>query len=124
MKKILLIVSLISLFLITGVYAQQRDTVKHKESEQHRMNRFIRQRLTVDSVKAEKINAIQDKYKASMKQVMGNGSLSENQKHRAMDSLVSRKNTALSALLTPEQQAKFIPSTERAKNKPADKNKQ
>ena len=88
------------------------------------MNRFVRQRLNVDSVKAEKITQIQDSYKASLKQVFGNPGLTEEQRRRAVDSLIARKNATLSTLLTPDQQAKFIPSTERAKIKPAEKKKQ
>ncbi|RKR84507.1 hypothetical protein BDD43_4746 [Mucilaginibacter gracilis] len=114
MKKIFTILSLILLISVRG-YSQQRDTTKHKESEHHRMTRFIRQRLNVDSVKAAQIAAIQDSYKAGMKQVINNGSLNETQKHRAIDSLVIKKNNSLSAILTLEQQEKIIPSTERQK---------
>jgi len=123
MKKIIILLGVIQL---TSAIAngQQRDTTRHKESDHHRMNRFIRQRLNIDSVKAEQIAVIQDTYKASMKQLMSNGGLTENQKRHAMDSLVNRKNNSLSALLTPEQQAKFIPSTERAKSNATEKKKQ
>ncbi|RKR84181.1 hypothetical protein BDD43_4408 [Mucilaginibacter gracilis] len=114
MKKIFTILSLILLISVRG-YSQQIDTTKHKESDHHRMTRFISQRLNLDSVKAAQIVAIQDSYKAGMKQVISNGSLTETQKHRAIDSLVIKKNNSLSAILTPEQQEKIIPSTERQK---------
>jgi hypothetical protein len=114
MKKLLL--SSIVIILSVSSYAQQRDTtLRRKENDKQRMTRFIGQRLGVDSVKAKQIGAIQEEYKAGMGRLNTNTTLTETQRHQAVDSLMRRKNAKLSTLLTPEQQAKIIPSTERRK---------
>lgn len=119
MKKTLIILG-ISLLTTAMGYAQQRDTAKNKETDKHRMNRLIRQQLNVDSAKADQIDAIQAAYKTSLGRVFSSG-LSEDRKRRAMDSLARVKNTKLANILTPEQQMKFIPTTERKSIKPTGK---
>lgn len=120
MKKILALLSISILITVKG-YSQQRDTTRHKESDKHRMMRFIGQRLNVDSVKAKQVEVIQSNYKAGVARLMATGSLTEQQKRQGMDSLVKQKNTSLSLILTPEQQAKIIPSTEWRKDKQTEK---
>ncbi|PTQ92462.1 hypothetical protein C8P68_11262 [Mucilaginibacter yixingensis] len=115
MKKILALL-ILGIIFTNSSYSQQRDTTKHKESDNHRMNRFIRQRLGIDSIKAEQVDAIQATYKAGIARVASSG-LSEDQRRRAIDSLMRQKNARLAAILTLEQQAKIIPSTERSKEK-------
>jgi uncharacterized protein with von Willebrand factor type A (vWA) domain len=88
------------------------------------MTRFISQRLNVDSVKAAQIAAVQENYKASLKQLMSTDGLTEDQRHRGVDSLARIKNSAFLTLLTPEQQAKIIPGTERRMGSFPDKKKQ
>lgn len=113
MKTIYLAISLLSAVLISGAaHAQQ----KHNLQQNH--IRFIRKTLAVDSVKARAVALIQDNYKAGMKQVVADTSLSEESRRLRISELMAEKNRKLGQILSPAQLAKIVPTTEREKAPP------
>lgn len=72
-----------------------------------------RRTLGIDSVKAEQVLKVQTEYKAAMGGVVADTSLNDLGKRAAIDRLIGLKNAQLERLLTPLQQSKVIPTTER-----------
>ena len=81
---------------------------------------YYRQVLGVDSVKSEQVSQIQDAYKAGMKVVLDDKNLSQDVMREKIKGLMEEKNKKLMLLLTPDQQEKIIPGTERIKQEEAD----
>jgi len=108
-QKIAIFIALLALG--SGAAAQEKHPVQ--DSLRKRSVRFYAKKLKVDSAKAEKVNSIQDNYKASVKQVAGRTDLTDAQKRAAIDALIADKNHQLVQLLTREQQEAVIPPNER-----------
>ncbi|MDT3403738.1 hypothetical protein [Mucilaginibacter terrae] len=128
MKKLFIIV-LPLLLMITvkegyGQKSQQQDAQQlrkqqlRQDSSMRRQRQYYRQSLHVDSVKAQQVSQVQDEYKAGLNAVMADAGLNEEQKKQKIKTLMQEKNRKLKSMLTPEQQAKIIPSTERTPEKP------
>ena len=108
---------LISLFFasmlsVTTSFAQQQDSLKQKQIN------FFSRVLTVSQDTAKQVTTIMGTYKESVKKVIADASLTEEVKRVKIDGLIEEKNKKLELLLSPAQQAKIIPSTERKENKP------
>ena len=117
---------LIGIVMILGSlksYAQKVDTTKRKDDPHMHMHRHIRQRLNIDSAKAEQVNTVQEKYKMGITRAVSDRKLTDGQRRLAIDSLMREKNGKLGKMLTPEQQSKIIPSTEMKKETTSEKKK-
>ena len=111
MKKVLTI-SFLVFGLLTCVFsarAQQKNEAAAKQA----LKSFYRQSLQLDSAKAEQVALVQEQYKASMKAAMADSSLSEASRRSRYQQLMDNKNQQLRKLLSPVQQEKMIPSSER-----------
>ena len=97
---------------VSTSYAQQQDSLKQKQ-----INYFSRV-LNASRDTAKQVTTIMDTYKESAKKVIVDATLSEEAKRVKIDGLIDEKNKKLEMLLSPAQQAKIIPTTERTKNKP------
>ncbi|MCD0487345.1 hypothetical protein LPB86_03835 [Pedobacter sp. MC2016-14] len=99
-------------------YSQDKlsKSLKIKQSE------FYRSSLQVDSAKADKVGQIQASYKAGMNQAIADTSLNDAAKRARIKALMDAKNQQLRLLLSPAQQAKMIPTTEREQAVPAKTN--
>jgi len=116
--KLRIYLQVISIITITGFslsgYSQQKqDSLKQKRARQQHV--FYRQTLQIDSAKAQKVAQIQESYKAGMNQLMTDTSLSDEGRRARIKALMDIKNQQLRLLLSPAQQAKIIPTTEREK---------
>jgi hypothetical protein len=107
MKRIIMVIMLMTAISIGRSYGQQADSAK-----QHRVS-YVRSLLKTDTATARKVSDIQDQYKQSLKQVLNNGSLNDQQKHLMIDSLMDVKNRQLEDLLPEAQRNLLIPTTER-----------
>jgi hypothetical protein len=107
MKRIIAAILMLMAISISRSYGQQPDTVKRGRVG------YIRNLLKTDSATARKVSDIQDQYKQSLKQVLNNGTLNDQQKRKAMDSLMDVKNRTLEELLPEAQRNLIIPTTER-----------
>ena len=114
MKIYIFLISLLiaSILFVSTSYAQSQDSLKQKQIK------FFSRVLTVSQDTAKQIAAIMDTYKESVKKVIADATLSEEIKRARIDGLIEEKNKKLELILTPAQQAKIIPSTERKKNIP------
>jgi|GEM_PF-1205176 len=72
-----------------------------------------RRTLGVDSVKAEQVLKVQAEYKSGVALIVADTSLNDAGKRVAIDRLIRLKNRQLEGLLTPAQQSRVIPTTER-----------
>ena len=122
MKILFTLISLSIGILLSSesVQAQARpDSVVRKpravnvQQQKQQQRSYYRRALKVDSLKAEQVGRIQDEYKAGMKAVIEDQRLNQQARQARMKALVEEKNRKLSAILTPEQQSRIIPSTER-----------
>jgi len=116
----LLIFLMLSGFSFKGYSQQKPDSLKLRQVRQQHF--FYRKELQVDSVKAQKVSQIQDNYKAGMHRLMTDTSLNEAGKRAKIKVLMDVKNQQLRLLLSPAQQAKIIPTTEREQVAPAKSN--
>jgi len=92
---------------ISKGYSQQADSVKRKSVNYY--SRFLK----TDTATARQVSDVQDRYKKGLRQVIGNGLLTEQQKRLMIDSLVNEKNRRLEELLPADQRNMMIPTTER-----------
>jgi hypothetical protein len=111
------ILSTMLLFTAGISYAQQTpEDLKQKERT------YLQRTLNIDSAKALQVSQIMDAYKAGMKAVLTETSLSQEARKEKIIALMADKNKKLEALLTAEQQSKIIPTTEREPVKTVIKN--
>ena len=111
---------MLSGFSFKGYSQQKPDSLKLRQVRQQHF--FYRKELQVDSVKAQKVSQIQDNYKAGMHRLMTDTSLNEAGKRAKIKVLMDVKNQQLRLLLSPAQQDKIIPTTEREQTAPAKSN--
>jgi len=109
MKIYILIISLlfVSLLPTNKSYAQQQDSLKQKKIN------YLTKVLSTDQQTAKQVASIMDTYKVSVKQVITDATLSEDARRVKINGLIEEKNKKLALFLSPTQQAKIIPSTER-----------
>jgi hypothetical protein len=122
MKKIYYTLALLSVLLINISlgYSQRRS-----EMPRQKMHEFLKKTLSVDSVKAEQVLQIMLVYKANVKRTIDSSSLAPEVKAQQIQTFIKEKNHQLEAILSKEQQAKIIPTTERdstGTSKPGNKN--
>ena len=79
--------------------------------------KFYSKVLTTSKDTANQVSTIMDTYKEGVKKIVADATFSEQTKRVKIDELIAEKNKKLEILLTPAQQAKIIPTTERNKNK-------
>lgn len=117
MKKITHVIFLLLAGLAFNSYGQKIDSQKQRQptevQKQKLQRNFYRKTLQVDSVKAEQVSRVQDSYKVALKLVIADTSLNEAAKRVKIKALMDNKNQQLRRMLTPAQQEKIIPSTER-----------
>lgn len=113
MKTYILLSSLFfaSILSVNTSYAQQQDSLKQKQVK------FYSRVLNANQDTAKQVATIMDTYKEGVKKVVADATLSEEVKRARIDGLIEEKNKKFELLLTPAQQAKIIPTTERKKNK-------
>ncbi|MDP4240346.1 MAG: hypothetical protein Q8904_12840 [Bacteroidota bacterium] len=114
MKPYIFLNFLFFAFMLTmgTAYAQQQDSLKQKQIK------FYSRVLTVGQETATQVASIMDTYKEGVKKVVADATLTEDARRAKIDELIDEKNKKFELLLTPAQQAKIIPTTERKKNKP------
>ena len=118
MKRFLTILALITL-TVTVSYSQQRPDSLRKaqqrnpENDKQKMQAFYKRSLKVDSAKAEQVSKIMESYKAGMNALQADPSLTYEARRTRIKALMEEKNKKLKAILTPEQQVRIIPGTER-----------
>jgi len=109
MKIYILIISLlfVSLLPTNKSYAQQQDSLKQKKIN------YLTKVLSTDQQTAKQVASIMDTYKVNVKQVITDATLSEDARRVKINGLIEEKNKKLALFLSPTQQAKIIPTTER-----------
>lgn len=104
--------------IVTSGYTQEQKKQQNPAStaidKQKQQRNFYRKTLQVDSTKAEQVSKVQNAYKAAMKLMEADTSLSQDGRRAKIRALMEQKNQQLRQLLTPAQQRKVIPSTELA----------
>lgn len=115
MKKYILLISLLFVMIlsISNSYAQKQK----QDSLNQKQVKFYSKTLAVGKDTAQLVFTIMDTYKESVKKVVADATLSEEIKRVKIDELIKEKNKKFELLLTPAQQEKIIPTTERKKNK-------
>ncbi len=118
MKKLTIVpvLALVLLFCARAGHAQQQPD---KQKQTRLMQAFYSRILQIDSVKAAQVSQIQDSYKTSLRAVTADTSLNEAARRAKINVLIGEKNRQLKLLLTPAQQEKVIPTTERTPSKKA-----
>lgn len=98
-------------------YGQQTEPAKSKEQtelqKQRMQQNFYRRTLQVDSVKASQVAKIQASYKEALNAIVADTTLNDTARRVRIKAIMGLKNRQLEQLLTPAQQAKIIPTTER-----------
>ncbi|MDT3403603.1 hypothetical protein [Mucilaginibacter terrae] len=118
MKKKFCIIPVLLLIIQTS-YSQQKDLQQlqkqqlRQDSARGKQRMYYRQSLHIDSAKAQQVAQVQDEYKAGLNALMAETGLSQEQRKQRVKALMQEKNRKLKTMLTPEQQAKIIPTTER-----------
>lgn len=115
MKKIIFASVILFFVLLTDkeVSAQQKDSVKKEHAA------YYGRILSITQDQAKQVAEVQDEYKSGVKAILAEPGLSEEVKRLRIDALIAAKNKRLSALLTPVQLIKVVPSTELENKKTA-----
>ncbi len=109
MKAYILSISLffVSLMLFNSSYAQKQDSLKQKQVN------YYSKLLVANQDIANQVATIMVVYKEGIKEVVADAALSAESKRVKIDRLIDEKNKKLERILTPAQQVKIIPTTER-----------
>lgn len=91
------------------VSAQEKKEIPQRLEQRN----YYRKTLQLDSVKAEQVAQVQADYKKSLAIVAGDSALTDKGRRAKIDLLIAEKNRRLKTILTPSQQQKVIPTTER-----------
>ena len=115
MKTYILLISLlfVSLLSINSSYAQKQK----QDSLNQKHIKFYSKVLTVGQDTAKLVATIMNTYKEGVKKVVADATLTDETRRVKIDALIDEKNKEFERILTPAQQAKIIPTTERNKNK-------
>ncbi|TKC60160.1 hypothetical protein FBD94_14695 [Pedobacter hiemivivus] len=92
-------------------YPKQDVSITAQRKKQER--NYYRKSLGVDSVKAAQVSQVQNAYKAALNIIVADTSLNEAARRTRISALMEVKNQKLRGLLSPAQQEKIIPGTER-----------
>ncbi len=113
MKRLLFILLLWVLGLgSSAAYAQAKDRGAPGGREQINL---YRKNLKLDSAKATEVHAVHERYKQEMKAAEADTTLGPSARGKRIQALMDKKNKRLEELLTPGQQQKLIPPSERVK---------
>jgi hypothetical protein len=112
MKTYIFLISLllVSVLSVNNSYAQQQDNLNQKQIK------FYSRVLSASQDTATRVSNIMSTYKEGVKKVVADATLSEEARRVKIDELIAEKNKKLALLLSPAQQAKIIPTTERKTN--------
>ena len=124
MKILLTIIALTGALLLNiNVQAQSkiadslravRQASKPTPAQEKQLQReFYKRQLKGDTIKAQKVQAIMEAYKAEMKAVEKDATLNAETKRGKYQSLIEAKNQKLEATLSPQELEKFVPPNER-----------
>lgn len=75
---------------------------------------FYRKSLVLDSARSVQVAGIQDAYKAALRVIVQDSSLTLDARRERMRALMMERNQTLRGILNLEQQQKVIPTTEQA----------
>lgn len=98
---------------ISSARCQERQQKKAPEHSRGRQADFYRRTLGVDSAKAGLVSRIQSEYKSGMALLVRDSSLTDEGRRARVRELMEAKNSELRKILSPAQQEKVIPTTER-----------
>lgn len=93
--------------------AIQKQAVSPELQRQKQESNHYRKTLQLDSAQAKEVAKIQASYKSALKMVIADTSLNDAAKRARIMTLMEAKNQQLRTMLSPAQQEKIIPSTER-----------
>jgi len=112
MKTYIFLIALffVSILSYSNSYAQQQDSLKQKQIK------FYSRVLSSSQDTARQVATIMDTYKEGVKKVVADATLTEEVRRAKIDGLIEEKNKKFALLLSPAQQAKIIPTTERKKD--------
>lgn len=115
MKTKLYLTVLLLAGLALNSYAQEnaKKPVNEVQKQKLQQRNFYRKTLQVDSAKADQVALVQSNYKAALNAIMIDTSLREEGRRAKVKALIDGKNQQLRQLLSPAQQEKMIPTTER-----------
>jgi len=91
-----------------NTYAQQPELQRQRQQAN-----YYRRGLQADSQQIARVAVIQSAYKASLYAIMADTTMNEAAKRLRIAALMDDKNRKLSQFLTPAQQQKVIPASER-----------
>ena len=103
-------------FLLGISAAQSQEKQERKapvNGPRDRQAQFYRRSLGVDSAKASAVAGIQSAYKSGMAVLLRDSSLTDDGRRARVRELMEAKNSELRKILSPAQQEKVIPTTER-----------
>lgn len=96
---------------------RKQSVLSELQRQKQQQQNYYRKTLQVDSVKAKEVSAVQDAYKSALKVVIADTSLNEAARRVRIGELMEIKNRKLRSMLSPAQQEKIIPTTERMPSK-------
>lgn len=109
----------LTVLLFAGLGLNSNAQEKNVQKEKQQQRNFYRRTLQVDSAKAEQVALVQRNYKAALHTIIADTSLREEGRRAKIKALIDGKNQRLQGLLSPAQQEKMIPTTERLEREPA-----
>lgn len=114
-----ILLSAIALAFLVGTataQGQEKETKKKPlvDPKRDTQVQFYRHSLGVDSVKAGQVSRIQSEYKSGLSVLMKDTSLTDQGRRAKVMELMEAKNIKLRKILSPAQQEKIIPTTERS----------
>ena len=114
MKKTIFItlLAIIIIGLNQNSFAQSKEDTHRRDQRNH-----YRKTLLIDSNKAELVLKIQTDYKKAISTLDTDSSLTDAGRRAKIELLINEKNIRLKRILTPLQQSKLIPTTERGNAK-------
>lgn len=108
----LLALLFVSIFSFSRSFAQQQDNQRQKQIM------YYSKILTTNQDTSMRVIIILSTYNESLIKVVGDNKFSEEAKRTKIEGLIEEKNKQLGLLLSPAQQEKIIPITERKRDKP------
>jgi hypothetical protein len=108
---------IVSTFCAAGAFAQQPKQGNDRDSLRRKMAGFYSRQLKLDTARSAQVARIMEDYKTAAKQLTARTDVTDLQKRSMGEQLIADKNRKLAPLLSPDQQAKMIPTTERERKK-------
>jgi len=104
---------LIAMTVVMAFMITIKSNAQYIDSTKLKAIRHYSKLLNTDTATSRKVNEVYDNYKAAVKKVWANTSLTEEQKRSQTSVLMDQKNQKLGLLLTPAQMERIVPTTER-----------